>query len=74
MSEKRERERERGNVLLPILVTLDVSHFERSPLNTEAPKNAIYKRNKKIKSYKEKKGSKENYFVNKRFIINIRCR
>jgi len=38
MSEKREREKD---VLPTIWVTLDVSHFERSLLNKEAPENAI---------------------------------
>ena len=46
MITKIEREREkRGekerNVLYPMVVTLFVSHFERSLLNTEAPQNAI---------------------------------
>ena len=67
MRKEEERERER-DVLVDMVVTLDVSHFERSPLNTEGPRNAI-KRSK----VREKKESRE-LFVNKRFIINIRYR
>ena len=51
---RKEEERERGNVLEYMVVTLDVSHFERSPLNSEAERNAINKRNKIIKSNTEK--------------------
>jgi hypothetical protein len=58
MSEKTVRERD---VLSSIRVTLDVSHFERSPLNTEASKNAI-QRIKKIKSYAKRK-KVENYLL-----------
>ena len=39
-TERGERKKER-DVLYAMLVTLFVSHFERSPLNTEAEENAI---------------------------------
>ena len=39
-TEREERKKER-NVLLFMLATLFVSHFERSPLNAEASANAI---------------------------------
>ena len=54
MSEKkRKRERER-DVLLHMYWTLDVSHFERSPLNAEAPLNAIQKKQKDKKLYRKR--------------------
>ena len=37
---EREREKER-DVLASMVMTLFVTHFERSLLNAEAPKNAI---------------------------------
>jgi hypothetical protein len=40
MNTRTEREKER-NVLAYMLVTLFVSHLERSPLNAEAEENAI---------------------------------
>ena len=46
MSENRGGDRER-NVLVSIMVTLDVFHFERSPLNTRVPTNAIQKKTKR---------------------------
>ena len=52
MSEKRERQRD---VLPTIWVTLDVFHFERSPLNTKAPPNAIQKKQKDKKFTKKER-------------------
>ena len=47
-----------------MLVTLDVFHLERSPLNTEAPENAIQKKQQDKKSYRKRKKVEKNYFVN----------
>ena len=44
-------------------VTLDVSHFERSPLNLEASPNAIYKRNKDKKLYRKRKKVEELFVL-----------
>jgi hypothetical protein len=52
---KRGRDRERGNVLYLMVVTLDVSHFERSPLNTEADSNAIQKKQEDQKLDRKRK-------------------
>ena len=52
---KRGREREGGNVLDDMLVTLDVSHFEISPLNAEAWENAIQKKQKDKKLFRKRK-------------------
>ena len=41
MNTRTEREKETENVLSCMLVTLFVSHFERSPLNAQAETNAI---------------------------------
>ena len=65
MRKEEERERE-WDVLVSMLVTLDVSHFERSLLNAEALSNAIQKKqqDKKLYRKREKVRSKKNYFVN----------
>ena len=56
-TERGERKKER-NVLLDMSVTFFVSHFERSPLNTEAPSNAIKRDIKRRVHKKEKSISK----------------
>ena len=68
--EEEEKEKEK-DVLEFMLVTLDVSHFERSPLKLQALANAIQKKqqDKNKKSLQKKKERKENYFVNTRFMI-----
>ena len=48
-TEREKRKKERG-VLFAMSVTLIVSHFERSPLNTEAEENTIKKRYQKKSS------------------------
>ena len=65
MSENRGRERERGNVLDVMSVTLDVSHLEISPLNAEAysfESNAIQKKQKDKKYTQKKKESRDELF------------
>ena len=75
MSEKRGRGRDRErDVLFAMVVTLDVSHFERSPLNTEAERNAIQKKQKDKKSYRKRKKVRRTILLIIRFIINIRYR
>ena len=71
MSEKREEERER-DVLLCMVVTLDVSHFETSPLNAEAEENAIQSKQKDKKLYRKRKKVRRTILLIIRFIINIR--
>ena len=61
LSKEEEKEKD---VLYPMSVTLDVSHFERSLLNAEAPANAIQKKQYDKKVIQKKKESKKNYFVN----------
>jgi len=73
MSEKRGRDRER-DVLPSMVVTLDVSHFDRSPLNAEAPANAIQKKQKDKKLYRKRKKVRRTILLIIRFIINIRYR
>ena len=75
MSEKRGRERER-DVLCPMSLTLDVFHFERSPLNAQALPNAIQKKQKDKKVIQKKKESiqKRTILLITRFIINKRYR
>ena len=41
MNTRTERGKKERDVLPPMLMTLFVSHFERSPLNTEANRNTI---------------------------------
>jgi len=53
--EKREERKRERDVLSLMLVTLDVFHFERSPLNSEAPQNAIQKKRKNKSYTKERK-------------------
>ena len=52
MSKEEEKEKE-NDVLQSMLMTLDVSHFEISPLNAEAEANAIQKK-QKVKKFSEK--------------------
>ena len=55
MSEKKRKREERKRDVLPsMLVTLDVFHFERSPLNAKAEANATQKK-QKDKKYTEKR-------------------
>ena len=60
---RKEKERKR-DVLANMVVTLEVSHFERSPLNALAEANAIQKKQKDKKVIQKKKESKKNYLVN----------
>ena len=69
--DKRKRERD---VLYPMSVTLDVSHFERSPLNTRASLNAIQKKQKGKKLYRQRKKVRRTILLIIRFIINTRYR
>ena len=75
MSETRGRERER-DVLYSMVVTLDVSHFERSLLNLAAETNAIQKKQKVKKVSRKKRKYRRTILliINKRFIINTRYR
>ena len=60
MSEKKRKREREGDVLYRMLVTLDVFHFERSPLNEWALLNAIQKKQKDQKDkkvYKKRKKS-----------------
>ena len=55
MSEKKRKSEERKrDVLLSMYWTLDVSHFERSPLNLEAVLNAIQKKQKDKKLFRKR--------------------
>ena len=47
-----------------MLVTLDVSHFERSPLNEEAEPNAIQKKQKDKKLDRKRKKVRRTILVN----------
>ena len=60
------------NVLPSMPVTLDVSHFERSPLNAEASSNAIQKKHKDQKLYRKRKKVRRTILLIIRFIINKR--
>jgi len=51
--EEKEKEKEK-DVLPPMYWTLDVSHFERSPLNLEAVLNAIQKKQKDKKLFRKR--------------------
>ena len=57
------------DVLYRMSVTLDVSHFEISPLNAEARQNAIQKKQKDKKSYRKRKKVRRTILLIIRFII-----
>ena len=61
MNTRTERGKKERDVLFSMLVTLFVSHFERSPLNAEASRNAI-KRDIKRRVNKKGKSISINVF------------
>jgi hypothetical protein len=52
-----------------MLVTLDVSHFERSPLNAAADRNAIQKKQKDEKLYRKRKKVEKNNKIHYQYKI-----